>query len=165
MSQATRSLVENCTVYENSGRSVVGFYSDTGSLKSIIVSHNSFLDVDVGIRILCNSASYHSDVSIFANYIRTHALINGSGKAGIEYAGNFRTTRARLLGNHIELAGSFPGSIGIDLNDETAPFVLANTVAGFPVPIAFRNVTGATVRGNTDGNGSAIGVGTGNQLP
>ena len=165
MSLATRSIVENCTVYGNSGRYAVGFYSDTGSLKSISVSHNTFLDTDVGVRILCDSASFHSDVSIFANLIRMRGLVNGAGKSGIEYAGKFRTTRARVIGNRFELLSPFAGSIGIYLGDETAPFVLANTVSGFALPMTLPNATEAIVRSNTDASGLPIGTGLGGHVP
>ena len=165
VSWASRVVVERCSVYDNGTNYTLGFYMDTGSLRSVSVSHNRFIDVDIGVRLICDPTSIHMDTTIFANEMRIRSLVNGSGKAGMEYDGHNRTTRTRVIGNRIFLASSFPGAVGVSLGDQAEPFLLANTIDGFGIPMSLRGTLKATVRGNTDANGIEVGRGLGNPVP
>ena len=165
ISGASRSVVEYCKVYGNATNYVVGFYTDTGPLEKLMIVRNVFDDVDIGARFLCDSASYHKDTTVMANDFHIRATVNGSGKAGIEYSGNNRTTWPRIIGNRITLESAFPGSIGVNLVNASGAFILANTIAGFATPISLQNLNNAVVRGNFDGMGDPVDPAIAAQLP
>lgn len=165
ISWASRCIVENCSVYGNTGRYIAGFYSDTGSLQNLSVSHNQFSQVDAGARILCDSDSYHTGTLIFANDVLTQTVVNGAGKAGIEYSGSHHTSGVRVLGNRIRLEAPVAGSICVGFADLNAAFILGNTIDNFGLAVGLHDAGDTVVRGNTDSNGVAMGAGAGRQVP
>ena len=165
VSVASRVVVENCTTYDNQSRFINGFYTDTGSLDRLRVWRNRFADVDVGIRVLCDSASDHRDTMIFANDVifRTDAL--GVGKAGVEYAGRTRTSGVRVLNNRMTISPSVAGAIGVNLEQVARGFIVDNMIDGFSLPVGLPSSDDAVVSGNTDAAGVPVAVGVGNPLP
>ena len=164
-SWASRCIIENCTAYDNSGRYVWGFYHDTGSFHRVDIAHNRFLGVDIGARILCSPDSYHSDTTIFANEFRISGAANGSGKAGIEYAGSNRTGGIRVIANRILLAPTLAGSICVTLNSQSGALILVNMFAGFTTPVFLPNAGDTVVRGNLGEFGEPVGAGLGRSVP
>ena len=165
ISAASRTLIEDCTTYGNTARYVWGFYTDTGPLQNVMIARNVFDDVDIGARFLCDSASYHSNTTVIGNDLHIRATANSTGKAGIEYSGNNRTTWPRIIGNRITLVSAFPGSTGVNLVNASGAFILANTIAGFATPISLQNLNNAVVRGNFDGMGDPVDTAIAAQLP
>jgi Pectate lyase superfamily protein len=166
VSAASRVSVENCATYDNHSRFINGFYTDTGSIDRVRISRNRFADVDVGIRLLCDSASFHQGTLIFANDIQFRTVDGiGVGKAGVEYSGNSRTSGFRVLNNRMALSPSIAGATGVNLNRAAGGVILDNVIDGFPIPVGLQFSDDAIVSRNTDAAGVPVAVGVGNPLP
>ena len=166
VSAASRVSIENCSTYDNHSRFINGFYTDTGSLHHVRVSRNRFADVDVGVRLLCDSASYHRGTLIFANDIQFRTADGiGVGKAGVEYSGNSRTSGFRVLNNRMALSQSIAGATGVNLDRAAGGVILDNVIDGFPIPVGLQFSDDAIVSRNTDAAGVPVAVGVGNPLP
>ena len=165
VSAASRVVVENCTTYDNHSLFINGFYSDTGSLEGLRVWRNRFADVDVGIRMLCDTVSYHRDTMIFANDVISRTDAPNVGKAGVEYAGRTRTSGVRVLNNRLTLSPSAAGAIGVNFEQVARGFIVNNMIDGFPISVGLPSSDDAVVSGNTDAAGVPVAAGIGNPFP
>lgn len=163
VSAASGIIVQNCATYDNHCKFVNGFYTDTGSLDRLRVARNRFADVDVGIRVICDGASYHRDTVIFANDVTFRMDAPEAGKAGVEYSGRSRTSGVRVLNNRLTLppALAVAGVVGVDCDQIVEGFVSNNIIDGFPIPVRLRSSPRSLVSGNTD----AAAVPIGNSVP